>query len=251
MGVGRLNRNQKIRAEEKKYHDHCYTHYSLFKPGSWLHKPVRTVMELLTQFEHRDDLKVLDLGAGNGRNSIPIAQALKMGNSKVVCVDLLESAIAKLRLYSEEYSVTDIIEPRLSDIEHFAIEPCEYDMIIAVSALEHLSSADSLEDKLREMESGTKIGGVNGIIIGSNIRETMVETHDELDPMFEVNLPTADLLDLLDRCYGRWELQQRFVKSLEYEIVRDGRPVRLQTECITYVVKKVEAGNGGWAWALT
>ncbi len=128
---------------------------------------------------------------------------------------------------------------RLSDIEHFVIDPEEYDIILAVSALEHVSSEKVLERKLNEMICGTKTNGTNCLIIGSNIQEVNLENGQELDPMFEVNISTERMMDLLVHQYSEWEVQQRFVKHLEYEIDRKGQPVQLTTDCITFVAKKI------------
>lgn len=57
-----MRRLELIRNEEKKYHDFCYENYKLFEKGSWLYKPVKTVMDLLPLFEDKTNLKVLDLG---------------------------------------------------------------------------------------------------------------------------------------------------------------------------------------------
>ncbi|MEC0240378.1 class I SAM-dependent methyltransferase [Paenibacillus dokdonensis] len=234
-----MNPIDQIRTEEKKYHDFCYENYKLFESGSWLYKPVKTVIDLLSQFENYDCLDVFDLGSGIGRNSIPIAKSMQNKTGRVVCVDLLESAILKLLDYSKEYEVQHLIEAELSKIENFPIQSNEYDLIIAVSSLEHVSSEGALERIMSEMISGTKRDGVNCIIIGSNMREITMETNMELIPMFEVNIPTDRMLNLLDRHYDGWEIQKRLVKPLEYEIVRDGQPVKLTTDCITFVSKKI------------
>lgn len=233
-----MNRIANIRAEEKKYHDLCYEQYHLFEPGTWLHKPVKTVIDLLQEYNNKEYLSVLDLGAGIGRNSIPIAESMKNRDGKVVCVDILESAINKLNEYSKQYGVEPFIEAKLSDIEQFIIERDKYDIIVAVSALEHVSSEKALMSKLNEMVLGTKHGGANCIIIGSNIREVGLESGLELDPMFEINLPTETMLELLDQQYTGWEIQNRFVKQLQYEIDRNGQRVELTTDCITFVAKK-------------
>lgn len=72
-----MNRVEYIRLKEKKYHDYCYENYSLFEKGSWLYKPVQTVIDLLPMFSGQSPVKVLDLGAGVGRNSIPIVERVK------------------------------------------------------------------------------------------------------------------------------------------------------------------------------
>ncbi|WP_337100023.1 class I SAM-dependent methyltransferase [Paenibacillus sp. YIM B09110] len=232
-----MNRVERIRDEEKKYHDACYEEHKLFEPGSWLHRPVQTVLEVLEQFKDYKQLNVLDLGAGIGRNSIPIAQSLVGRQGRVVCVDLLESAIAGLLENSKQFGVESYIDARLSDIEHFNIASSEYDFIVAVSALEHVSSEAVLADKLGEMVRGTKQGGIHCIIIGSNIQEHALYTNAELDPMFEVNISTERMLQLLDVQYASWDVQRRHVRTLVYDIDRNGIPVKLTTDCITFVAR--------------
>ncbi|MNZ70951.1 Methyltransferase domain protein [compost metagenome] len=187
----------------------------MFEPGSWLHKPVKTVIDLIDEYKNQDYLNVLDLESGIG---------------KVVCVDLLESAIDKLKSYSQKLGIEQYIETRLSDIEDFKIENEEYDIIVSVSAMEHVSSQRALENKLKEMTLGTKTNGSNCIIIGSNIREVIIDNGQELDPMFEVNISTECMMEILDHHYAGWEVNKRFVKQLEYEIDRNGEPVKLTTD---------------------
>lgn len=233
-----MNRIEQVRLEEKKYHDACYNQYALFEPGSWLHKPVQTILDLMEDLADRPYISVLDLGCGVGRNSIPIAETLKSRDGKVVCVDLLSSAIHKLEEYSRQYGVQAYIEPHISSIEQFDIEPLAYDLIVAVSALEHVSSESELERKLSEIVSGTQSDGMNCLIISSNVRETLVGSEKILEPMYEVNLPTNRLLELLDQMYNGWDVVQRLVKPLAYIIERNGQPVKLMSDCITYVAKK-------------
>ncbi|MDQ0343017.1 hypothetical protein J2S14_001831 [Lederbergia wuyishanensis] len=68
-----MNRIEYIRQEEKEYHDYCYHNYKLFVEGSWLHKPVETVMEVIPLLKGKGNINILDLGSGVGRNSIPMA----------------------------------------------------------------------------------------------------------------------------------------------------------------------------------
>lgn len=97
-----MNRILDIRSKEKEYHDHCYENYKLFEQGSWLHKPVQTILDLFSNFDDRDEVNVLDLGCGIGRNSIPLVEKLGERKGTIVCVDLLESAIDKLHYYQHE-----------------------------------------------------------------------------------------------------------------------------------------------------
>lgn len=63
-----------IRQAEAESHTQAYTNHSLFSPGSWLAKPVKTVLELLPLFEGYTQFTALDLCSGVGRNCIPVAQ---------------------------------------------------------------------------------------------------------------------------------------------------------------------------------
>ncbi len=113
-----MNRIDYIRQEEKKYHGLCYEQYKLFEIGSWLYKPVKTVMDLMGHFEGQNNLQVLDLGSGVGRNSIPIAQKIRNTSSTVTCVELLNSALTKLQTYSKEHDVFEVIKTKQAAIEN-------------------------------------------------------------------------------------------------------------------------------------
>ncbi|QQZ08729.1 class I SAM-dependent methyltransferase [Heyndrickxia vini] len=233
-----MNRIEFIRNEEKKYHDFCYDNYQLFKEGSWLHKPVKTVMDLLPLFSSKKNINVLDLGSGVGRNSIPIAETIKDKNGKVVCVDLLDSALCKLEKYSKIYNVEEVIRLEKADIENFQIQPNEYDIIIAVSTLEHVKSEETFESVVRKMEEGTKRNGINCLIVNSEVEERDLETNKKLDALMELNLSTEVMLNKLGSIYTGWEVLKNMVKPLEYNIIRNERPVLLRTNAITYVLRK-------------
>ena len=111
-----MNRIDYIRQEEKKYHDLCYEQYKLFEAGSWLFKPVKTVMDLMNHFDGQNNLQVLDLGSGVGRNSIPIAKN-KNTSGTVTCVDLLNSALTKLQIYSKEHDVFEVIKQKKQQLK--------------------------------------------------------------------------------------------------------------------------------------
>ena len=98
-----------IRKAEAESHTEAYTTHSLFSPGSWLAKPVKTVMELLPLFEGYTQFAALDLGSGVGRNCIPVAQHFCGIPCRVDCVDILELAITKLNENAQRYGVADCI----------------------------------------------------------------------------------------------------------------------------------------------
>ncbi|WP_261306154.1 class I SAM-dependent methyltransferase [Paenibacillus andongensis] len=233
------NRIKIIRDEERKYHEACYDNYKLFEEGSWLSKPVKTVMETLTHFKSKENLTVLDLGCGVGRNCIPIAELLKERQTgKIVCVDIIESALQKLAAYSEQNGVRAYIEPKLSDIGDYFIEENHFDYIIAVSALEHVESVPKFTQVLERMARGTKENGINCVIMSTNIREIDVKSGIELEPLMELNLTTNDAKQLLSSAYPDWEIIYTTLKQLEFNIERNGHEILLKSDCLTYVVRK-------------
>ncbi|QWI16874.1 class I SAM-dependent methyltransferase [Bacillus wiedmannii] len=233
-----MNRIDHIRKEEKKYHDLCYEQSKLFETGSWLYKPVKTVMDLLDSFEGRNNLQVLDLGSGVGRNSIPIAQKIKNDSGTVTCVDLLDSALTKLETYSKEHGVFEVIKIEKAAIENYYIQSDTFDYIVAVSSLEHVQSEEYLKNVLHSMKKGTKTGGINCLIINSHIQEIDLHTNEELDALIEINLPTEDMLHLLKSIYKEWQEIKVEIKELAYNIVRNERHIQLKTNAITFVVQK-------------
>ncbi|MBS4195965.1 class I SAM-dependent methyltransferase [Lederbergia citri] len=235
-----MNIIKKIRQEEKEYHDYCYDNYKLFEEGSWLHKPVETVMEVIPLLEKETNINILDLGSGVGRNSIPIAKLLQESECKIVCVDLLESALQKLKQYSEEHDVQGIIQDVQADIGNYSISPNNFDLIIAVSSLEHVESESVFEDVIHHMAEGTKKRGINCIIVNSEVQEIDLETNEHLIPMMEINIPTEEMMNKLNEAYKGWEILKVLVKPLEYTIKRQQRPVLLKTNAITFVVRKVK-----------
>lgn len=233
-----LSRIERIRAEERSYHEACYDAHVLFEAGSWLHKPVKTVMELLSYFDAAPTLHMLDLGCGVGRNSIPMAQTLLGRSGSVVCVDLLESALSKLMQYSGLFGVSEYIKPCLSEIGRFEIQERTYDFIVAVSALEHVDSEAAFSDTLDRMAAGTKTDGINCIVMSTNIREIDLSSGERQEPRFEINFTQEEAERQLRNAYEGWDVLIASVKELTFTIERQGRPVELKGDCVTYAVRK-------------
>lgn len=233
-----MNRLQMIRQQEKDYHDHCYENYKLYQAGTWMHKPVRTVLELYELLDRREHLDILDLGCGVGRNSIPLAQGMESRSGRVVCVDLLESAIDNLIKNAEEYNVAERIKGVISDIGSFNIDRNAYDFIVAVSSLEHLASEDEFDNVLQALIDGTKEAGIHCLIMSTNVTETLLGSGERLEPMYEINFETDHLIAKLQHYYKDWSLIKHNIKPYETEIVREGRPIVLRGDVVTWAVQK-------------
>lgn len=227
-----------IRQEEARYHNEFYKENKLFEKGSWLYKPVPNVLHYLNAVSKQQNMRILDLGCGVGRHSIPLAEKVRQTNGVVDCVDYLETAVEKLSEYGTQFNVQANLCPVLSLIEEFSIEEQAYDYIVAISSLEHVRSVDHFIDVLQKMIRGTRAGGIHYLVINSGVEEIDMKTDNKLDPLFEVNLPTEKMMSLLQEVYRSWSELEVVVKPLEYTIHRGEKVVQLKTNAITFVVQK-------------
>jgi SAM-dependent methyltransferase len=227
-----VNAFNRARRKEIEYHDKFYAETELFQPGSWLSRPVKVVLENLPQ---KNNLQVLDLGCGVGRNSIPIAQQIKAHKGKVHCIDLLPSAIKLLNQYAEHFGVTDTITAQAVDVENFSIKKATFDYIVACSCLEHVSSEKVFQAKLEEMKAGTIDCGINCILMSTDVREIDVLTGEEQEGLIELNLTTDKAFAYLEKVYTDWNISMR--KSVQQEIKeeKDGRNIIFRSNWITFV----------------
>lgn len=229
---------ESIREAERKSHEEIYSTAKLFEKGSWLQKPVKTILDILPLFEEYEALSVLDLGCGVGRNSIPIAQAFQNAKCIIDCVDILDMAIDKLNYYSDEYGVSDCINGIVTSIDDFEIEKNGYDIILSVSSLEHINSEDAFINKLYEIRNGIKENGVVCLIVNSEISETDKQSGKPLEPQFEVNLKTDKLVSLFQDVFIDWQFLKTTVVNQRYDIPRNDCVADLTTNVVTCVVRK-------------
>ncbi|PGL48547.1 SAM-dependent methyltransferase, partial [Bacillus thuringiensis] len=123
-------------------------------------------------------------------------------------------------------------------IENYHIRSNTYDYIVAVSSLEHVKSEEDFKNVLQSMKRGTKNGGINCLIINSNIQEIDSITNEELEALIEINLSTEEMISALKSIYKEWKKLKVEIKELAYNIVRNERHVQLKTNAITFVVQK-------------
>ena len=232
-------RLETIRESERKSHTEIYTKEKLYETDSWLKKPIKTVQELMSLFCDRHKFRVLDLGCGVGRNSIYVAKEFSGKECRIDCVDLLLIAIEKLNEYASDYGVTHSINGIVSSIEDYKITAGSYDLIMAVSALEHVDGEDSFYGKLQEIKEGTAPGGVVCLVINSEVTERDINRGEELVPQFEVNLSTERLKACLNDSFAGWKVLKNSISKQEYEIPRGEIISRLSTSVVTYVAQKI------------
>ncbi len=231
-------RIEQIRESEKKSHTEMYSNDELYKSGSWLNKPIKTIKEITPLFKDYKKINVLDLGCGVGRNSIYIAQEYKDIDCVIECVDILEIAIEKLYSNANEYNVSSNICGVVKPIEEYDIQKDKYDFIIAVSALEHVESKTSFINKLIEIKEGVRKNGIICLVINSNVRENDKLTGEELPAQFEVNLFTTELQNILNEIFSEWTILKSTIQEQQYDIPRENRIIDLKSSVVSFVARK-------------
>lgn len=219
-------------------HVAIYTNEKLYQSNTWLRKPIKTVQDICPLFNGYDKLQVLDLGCGIGRNCIYIAEKYKNINCTVECVDLLEVAIEKLRQNAKEHNVSSHIIGIVKSIEEYDISVNAFDFIMAISALEHIDTEQSFIKKLFEIKNGLRKDGIVCLVINSDIKEINLDTQENLDAQFEVNLSTEKIQEYLNDIFSGWNILKYSVSKQEYDIPRDSIISHLYTKVVTYVARK-------------
>lgn len=227
-----------IRRAEAYSHTQAYTNLQLFEAGSWLSKPVKTVMDHVPAFRDYTEFRGLDLGCGIGRNCIPVLKALDIPAATMDCVDILPLAIEKLRQNAEEFGILSCINPIVCPVDQYLIPENRYDMILGISVLEHLDSAETMLQKLHQIRMGLKKDGIACFVINTSIKEHDVTTGKDLPVQFEINLTTAQMQDMLNTVFSGEQILKQSVIHYQYETYRESGTVRLDTDVLTCVVRK-------------
>lgn len=232
------SRIEKIRESEKLSHTKIYTDEELYRTDSWLKKPIKTVREIMELFFGYESFRALDLGCGVGRNSIYVAECFKGKECLVVCVDILDIAIEKLKDNSKAHGVSESINGIAGTIEDFEIVKGEYDLIMAVSDLEHVESEERFLCALGLIRDGVKENGVVCLVINSGVSECDSVTKEPLEAQFEVNLSADKVLAYVDEVFRGWKVIKRTVSCQEYDVPRETAVSRLSTKVVTLVAKR-------------
>ncbi len=228
----------RIRESERKSHTEIYMNEKLYNTNSWLKKPIKTVQEISSLFNEYEELRVLDLGCGIGRNSIYIAENFINKQCIVDCVDLLDVAIVKLLENAKEHNVAHCINGIKNSIEDFEIVEQSYDLIMAISSLEHIDTEKSFLRKLNEIKNGLRDKGIACLVINTDVREIDLDTNKTVEAQFEVNLSTEKLQEYLNNVFNGWEVLKISVSEQEYNVPRGKFVSCLYTNVFTYVVRK-------------
>lgn len=233
-----MDRLKEIREQERLSHTETYRNYVLYQKGSWMHNPVKSVLDLLPHFAGYSEVRVLDLGCGVGRNSIAIAQHFSDISCHIECIDLLDVAIEKLKENAEAFHVSKNIQGITMPLEKYPIKQEFYDLVLGISALEHSESEELLIQTLEKIRDGVRNNGIVCLIINSDVQEFNTQTGLEIPAQFEVNMTQYSLLSLLEQIFKGWTVLKSTVHKQQYDIPRGNIISDLHTNVITYAVRK-------------
>ena len=135
--------------------------------------------------------------------------------------------------------MTSNIHGIVKSIEDYVINKNEYDLIIAVSALEHIDTENSFINKLIEIRDGICENGVVCFVINSNVREYDKVTGNQLLAQFEVNLSTENIQSILSKTFIGWTVMKSTVQEQQYDIPRESGLSSLKTSVVSFVARKV------------
>lgn len=231
-------RIERIRRAEAYSHREAYEKLRLFEPGSWLSKPVKTVVDLMPFFEGYECFRGLDLGCGVGRNCIPVLQAISAPDRAVDCVDILPMAIGELQKNAAQYGVEDSVRGIVCPVDRYEIPKDSYDLILGIAILEHLDSLETMERKLGEIRDGLRPGGIACFVINTSIEEHDSSTGRALDVQFEINLPSREMEQKLRKAFSGMEILRSSAVHYQYDTYRESGTVRLDTDVLTFAVRK-------------
>lgn len=229
------------RQAEAGYHSDFYKNNELFEEGTWMSRPMPMVMDMLERLlVHKQELRVLDLGCGVGRHTIPIAQRLAQTNSQVIGVDLLDEAVDGLRKYAKQYQVEQIVQAEKGDVEHYPVQPDDFDFIAACSCLEHTSSREAFLETVERLKAGTRLGGIHCITMSTSVEEKEIRTGRQFEPLIELNLPTSEAITLLEQAYEGWNIlfQEHVTQTIEEE--KYDEPTEFRCELLRFAVQRMD-----------
>lgn len=109
---------------------------------------------------------------------------------------------------------------------------------MAISALEHIDTEQSFIKKLFEIKNGLRKDGIVCLVINSDIKEINLNTKENLEVQFEVNLSTEKIQAYLNDIFSGWSILKFSISKQEYDIPRDSIISHLYTKVVTYVARK-------------
>jgi tellurite methyltransferase len=225
---------KQARAFERNYHETLYGSHRLFEPGTWLHKPAAYAIASFDLVRKRNTVRVLDLGGGVGRHSLPAAQYFG-SDSRVVCVDLLASAIEELHKNTEQHGIKNVVGVT-ADVETFELSD-SYDLILSISCIEHVPTKERVEKLIERLQVATTAEGVHCLMMITNNEWIDPESDEKLTPLIEQNLTSSETIEMLERLYANWNIHDVSTKDWQASQFMNGKEVILKSTCVQFTAQ--------------
>jgi cyclopropane fatty-acyl-phospholipid synthase-like methyltransferase len=154
----------------------------------------------------------------------------------VIAVDLIPSALASLVENAAAAGLSNRIETVNADLESWTFPADDAGLIVAFSALEHVSSLDAFCAILEQCRAATIPGGVNVIGIVAD-REEVSPSGARRAALIELPLSGEQALSVLRRCFTGWEIHVDETVPAAVTEARNGATHELQSTLIKFVAQ--------------
>lgn len=124
----------------------------------WGEKPANFVKRVADIYSRKKNVKCLDLGCGNGKNSIYLSKS----GFDVTAMDVSYYGISEAR------KLCDKVNWVIRDIRKYYAEQEKYDIVLLTGSLHCLSTYEEVESVINTVKSSTKKGGYNVISAFNN-----------------------------------------------------------------------------------
>ena len=164
-------------------------------PCFWGSNPSSLVYELVDQIGDIRDLRVLDAGCGEGKNSIHLGA----GGAQVTAYDVSSIAIEHATLAAQKAGL-ETIRFFVGDVREQEHLPGSFDIVIAYGLFHCLKDADEVRALCRSLQNVTAKGGYF-VLCAFNDRAQDLSAHPGFNPTLLAHEEYVSL-------FGSWDLLQ-------------------------------------------
>lgn len=242
------DRLERARLETANYHKHYYSQHKLFEEKSWLAQPDAGLMKLLEEKlasgsdpsrRHQSKWRILDLGCGVGRNAVPMAQALHKAQieAEIIAVDLLNQSIELLTQNGAKHQVGHLIKGIVADNDEFVIEPQSYDLIAAISVIEHCAGKANVYKLLHSIARGLKPGGIVKLEMTTDRNVVDIDSQLPVPTYVETPLTQSEVLQMLGEAFIGFAELSSSVFPYQETLEGDGKRILWRSKQVSFAAK--------------
>jgi len=243
---------ERARNETISYHRLYYSRHQLFEENSWLAKPDAGLMKLIEEEligrigagKNKSPLQLLDLGCGVGRNAVPVAMALAQADieAKVLAVDVLAESIDILAKNCATYCVDHIVAGLVADNDQFEIEAGRYDLIAAISVVEHCAGKARVLKLLKSIAQGLKPSGLARIEMTTDRNVIDLGTKQAVPTHVETPLSERQVKEMLAEAFTESDFAVLSLEVFPYKEVldKDDKKILWQSKQVSFSARRKE-----------